>query len=115
MKTAQIVLPDGFSFQTEVPETPQERADGLRNRPNAGNGMLFVFSPETPQPTMTMQGVKFPLDMVWIDQYGSVIASWSFPVSNFSGASGNGRFVLELPAGSIKAHGITRGSKISIS
>jgi uncharacterized membrane protein (UPF0127 family) len=111
MKTAQIVLPDGFSFVTEVPETPQERMDGLRNRPNAGNGMLFVFAYF---PGITMRGMKFPLDVVFIDQQGIVTAAETC-LPELPRAAWEGKYVLELPAGSINAHGITRGSKIGIS
>jgi len=113
MKSAQIVLPDGFSFQTEVPETPQERLDGLRNRPNAGNGMLFVFGPEQ-SPTMSMRDVQFPLDIVFVDQQGLVTQALYCLPSSLTPISGRGSYVLELPAGSIAAHQITPGSKIGI-
>jgi uncharacterized membrane protein (UPF0127 family) len=111
MKTAQVVLPDGFSFLTEVPETPQERMDGLRNRPNAGNGMLFVFEHS---PSITMLGMKFPLDIVAIDQHNMVTGVYERAPVILSRIDAQGQYILELPAGSIQSHGISPGSKIGI-
>ena len=56
------------SFEVEVAETPESRAQGLSGRdPLAdGSGMLFVFKNEGVR-TFWMKEMNFPLDMVWID------------------------------------------------
>ena len=56
------------SFEVEVAETPESRAQGLSGRevlPD-GTGMLFMFKNEGVR-TFWMKEMNFPLDMVWID------------------------------------------------
>ena len=62
------------SFEVEVAETPESRAQGLSGRePLAdGRGMLFVFKNEGVR-TFWMKEMNFPLDMVWIDAACTVV------------------------------------------
>ena len=55
-------------FMVEVADTPESRALGLGGRdamaPDAG--MLFDLG-ETRIPSFSMRGMRFPLDIIWID------------------------------------------------
>ena len=56
------------TFAVEVADTPEERQQGLSDRPSLAKdrGMLFVY--EIPyQYTFWMPRMHFPLDMIWID------------------------------------------------
>lgn len=60
---------DGLVIQAELARTPEERAQGLSGRaslPDDG-GMLFVFQEER-RATFWMQGMRFPLDFIWISR-----------------------------------------------
>ena len=61
-------------IQAELARTAEERALGLGGRdamaPDAG--MLFVF-PQEHVPVFWMQGMRFPLDFIWISRDGRVV------------------------------------------
>ena len=62
------------TFAVEVAETPEERQQGLSDRPSLAEdrGMLFVY--EIPyQYTFWMPRMHFPLDMIWIDSECAVV------------------------------------------
>lgn len=52
----------------EVADTPQERAKGLGDRETlaSDSGMLFIF-PESKKYQFWMKGMKFPLDIIFIN------------------------------------------------
>jgi uncharacterized membrane protein (UPF0127 family) len=56
-------------INVEVPENGQKKEIGLGGRPciGADEGMLFVFS-QPGQPNFWMKNMKFPIDIIWIDE-----------------------------------------------
>ena len=85
-----------------------------RRRLDADKGMLFDFGASQPV-SMWMQNTYVPLDMVFILEGGTVhrVEEDATPLSTRSIASGvDVRYVLELPAGTARRLGITRGSKV---
>lgn len=58
---------NGQRVNVEVAQTVEERSRGLSNRPSLGadDGMIFIF-PEPSTPNFWMNGMRFPLDLIWI-------------------------------------------------
>ena len=105
------------AFQVEVADNDANRAQGLMYRRSlaADRGMLFDFGSEQPV-AMWMQNTYVPLDMAFIRADGTVhrVEENTTPLSTRSIEAGvNVRYVLEVPAGTAKRIGMTRGSKVS--
>ncbi len=101
------------SFSVELALTPQTRASGLMHRESmaADHGMLFRFD-QTRQVLMWMKNTPLPLDMLFIDDAGTIvgIAEDTTPFSESVIASpGPVRYVLELNAGTAGRTGISVG------
>jgi uncharacterized membrane protein (UPF0127 family) len=62
------------TFQVEAVISPAATAQGLSGRPSldTGTGMLFIF-PHISRQSMWMIGMKFPLDIVWLDENLTVV------------------------------------------
>lgn len=77
----------------------------FRPPPQSGEGILL-----TPCNAIHMWGVRFPLDVVYLDAGGRVLKvleslrPWAAP-----GRVSDGRYVLEVPVGTIEATGTTVG------
>jgi uncharacterized membrane protein (UPF0127 family) len=105
-------------FAVEIAATIEARAQGLMHRTELGpnRGMFFDFG-ETRLVTMWMRNTPLPLDMLFIQEDGTVshIAENTTPFSE-SIVSSNGpvRFVLEVNAGRSRALGITPGAKVTV-
>ena len=109
MKTGRVIFrvifgpPIGLTFDVDIPETPAEMQRGLRGGPPpSARGMLFDFG-DGVVPQMTMSGVAFPLDMVFIAASGQVIGILPHVPPNTPGpwtCYVPCRWVLELSANS---------------
>ncbi len=105
-----------FVFSVEMAVTPEQRVQGLQNRrklPLAA-GMLFDFKNRAPV-SMWMKNTYVSLDMVFIDEDGSVvrIAPNTRPLSLATiGSGGPVRAVLELNAGTTERLGLRPGDKV---
>ena len=126
---SQITFPDGSTSLIETAATATKRRRGLSGRDKCGAGMLFVFQ-ETAFHPMWMHLMKFPLDIVWllstsfsvagenlvvVDFFGNAqpcLGSANCPALGFRNAASTA--VLELPIGSIEAHGLKVGSAVAI-
>jgi hypothetical protein len=100
----------------EVADDPAERAQGLMNRPSLprGAGMLFLY--EAPQrATFWMRNTLIPLDMIFMDETGTVtrIHENAVPLDETTIDGGDGvRAVLEINGGLARAIGIGVGSEL---
>jgi uncharacterized membrane protein (UPF0127 family) len=115
-----VTLPDGTTVKAEVMMNPTDMARGMMFRDTfpEGRGMLFIHSSEDNHRYFMYQ-VKIPLDMVWMDKTRRVIeVAENVPPCKTAKASecptyGGERlsmFVLELPAGYARKHGIREGA-----
>ena len=111
-----------ITVQAELANEPEERSIGLgyRDGLTPGTGMLFVF-PEAESRTFWMNGMRFCLDIIWIDD-GSVTgvaesacpSPIDTPLENLprSASPGPVQYVLEVPAGFMQAHGMGVGTTV---
>lgn len=67
-KTVRITIKDR-EIETEVADTEEERIKGLSQRESMGNyqGMLFIFPQKDVIPTFWMKDMKFPIDIIWVN------------------------------------------------
>jgi uncharacterized membrane protein (UPF0127 family) len=111
-------------LQAEIADTAplQSRGLGYRNELASGTAMLFVFDDASIR-TFWMKGMRFCLDIVWIEAGTIVGAAESVcPVPDGSDAdlptysSPVGvRYVLEVPAGWLASHGYGAGTSVELS
>jgi hypothetical protein len=74
LRRARIETPKG-PIVVEIAATPASRSAGLSNRdePQGTDGMLLKWDAPGRHP-IWMAGMRFPLDLVWIDGAGRVLA-----------------------------------------
>lgn len=94
------------TFRVELADTIFSRFRGLSGREDMGSydGMLFIF-PWRARWRMCMRGMKFPLDLVWIDGDKIVEVTPNLqPNSAIIKPSKRVDKILEVPAGSLASH-----------
>lgn len=97
-------------YQVKEVTTPEEKQIGLQgvNSLPENEGMLFYFGPNE-KASMTMKTVKFPIDIIFIDEFDEVQYVYKGkPGSKKIVSVPNTRYVLEVNAGS----GIKIGDEI---
>lgn len=109
-------------FSLEVANTPDSRRQGLMGRETlpAGTGMLFDF-PEGTRPAIWMYNMVIGLDLLFVDQQGSIVQQFpsvppciAKPCALYR-AEQPLRYVLELPSGSIAGLGLKPGDRLDLS
>lgn len=95
----KIHFTNGATVDAEVPQGELEMTQGLRGRLSA-SPMLFIF-PRDGQWPMTMTGLSFNLDFVFIDSAGTVVEIMHNVAKGVALVSPAvfARYVLELPSG----------------
>ena len=103
-------------FFVEVADTDEARTRGLMFRPSLaeGEGMFFVF-PESAVYPFWMKNMRFPIDIVWLDENMRVVhALPDVPACKKDPCPTHdpkisAQYVLELPAGSAFKYGFKVG------
>ena len=117
-----VMLPDGSTVHVELAKTNAEREYGLMERTSLpqGRGMLFIHDQPGPY-AYWMYHCKIGLDIIWMDP-GHRIVEMSADTPPCKGLAKTCRsygghetalYVLELPAGSIKAHHLADGQLVN--
>ena len=107
-------------WHVELTKNDWTRAMGLSGRKFLGenDGMLFVFNRPNVQ-RFWMRDMKFPLDIIWIDNNKVVGVAENLPPASFNSLKTYAspvpvRFVLEVNAGSAQKFGINVGNEVFI-
>lgn len=102
-----------MEFQTELAQTPEQRARGLMYRDSAENGMLFVYN-EARVLSFWMRNTKVPLDIAYIKSDWTIEPVQSLTPFDETGKASQGPVIgaLEMPQGWFKAQGLEAGTKI---
>jgi uncharacterized membrane protein (UPF0127 family) len=116
-------LGNGYKlFRVEVVVSPEALARGLsfRDRLEAGHGMLFIF-PDLKVQSMWMPDMKFPLDIVWLDENLTVVHITENappcpsrlqcpPYSSKFMA----KYAIEMTAGQARSYGFSEGMELRV-
>lgn len=114
-----VVLPGGSRILVEVVSDQLTRAQGLMFRSSLGSdrGMLFLF-PETAVHPFWMKNTLIPLDIIWIDESGTIVdiardvpPCKADPCPSYPPKAA-ARYVLELAAGQAAARGLRDGDRL---
>lgn len=116
-----VLLGGRVRLRVEVAVTVEEQARGLSGRPGLppGTGMLFAY-PAPGFRSMWMLGMRFPLDFLWIRD-GRIVDLFERippprpgegPITVSSPEPAE--YILEVPAGLIRTHGLRRGDAAEI-
>lgn len=109
----------------EIADTENERSQGLtiKDSLTENQGMLFVFESQNIKPTFWMKDMKFPIDIIWIDD-GEVSEitenvptalpeTPEYKIPRYT-SSETVDYVLEVQAGFAKRHDIQVGDSVEI-
>jgi uncharacterized protein len=119
LSTITAVTINNQTVTVELADTPTQQVQGLADRASlpAGQGMLFVF-PDYQIRSFWMQGMQFPIDIVWIsnDRVSGFVTNVPIPTDEplatyLSDQPVN--YVLELHAGWVAEHQIEVGDTVT--
>jgi len=117
-------LPDRFLIKAEVSDTAAEKEKGLSGRTAlpADAGMWFIFDQEGKY-SFWMPDMNFSIDIIWVGSDFKVveIAENVLPEPGVSDSQlkryinqSPARYVLEVPAGTAKAHKLGVGGRLEL-
>jgi uncharacterized protein len=106
--------------RAEIASDKADRTQGLSGRARLGEdrGMLFVYSDRLER-TYWMKGMRFPIDIVWIDRGRVTGVESNVPVPvggelpTYPSRDPADR-VLEVPAGWAARHGVDQGDRVVV-
>lgn len=100
-----------------VARETDEIGSGLSGQPTLGKDTALLLRSPDGDTRVTMLGMRFPLDVIWLDANGRVVglrrAAAASPWPLFYSGPKDAVAVLEVPAGSADAFGISQGSTIA--
>jgi uncharacterized membrane protein (UPF0127 family) len=117
--SGSVISPQGVRILVQIADDDSERELGLSFRESLPEhtGMLFVF-PQMGTYEFWMKDMKFPIDIVWIDEAFRIIDRTinvlpeSYPKTFTSKVPA--KYVLEIPANTADSSGFVIGSVITI-
>ncbi len=111
---------NGFEIMADIAFTDEQREKGLsiKDTLNENEGMLFIFQQEG-RYNFWMNGMKFPIDILWLDAAGKVVHVESNlqPCVSYNDCADyaptkNALYVLEVAAGFAERHNVQIGTDI---
>lgn len=121
--TQSLSIGDKTTISVEIADTPEKTTLGLSYRDSLpeNQGMLFIF-PESHIPTFWMKGMKFPLDMIWIDENNTIVditqnvpypspGTMEFELPHYS-PNLPAKMVLEVNSGFVERNNVEVGDSI---
>ena len=112
----RITFPDGYQITPLIADNLFESRVGLSNQTEPAS-MLFIFDNKVIS-SIWMKGMHFPIDIIWLD--GQTIVGFETdaqvedpPVTIYRSPVPVDH-VLEVPAGSVKAHNLGVGNQLDI-
>ena len=116
-ETVRTITVNGNVIRVTTVDTPETRQKGLggRNGLAPDEGMLFIF-PEDGKYGFWMKNMKFPIDILWLSSARRIVymaqsvSPDTYP-QVFTPAA-PARYVLELPAGYVKAYTVEVGDEV---
>jgi uncharacterized membrane protein (UPF0127 family) len=116
-----VVEINGFTINTDIALTDKQKQDGLsiKYSMNENEGMLFIFD-EPKEQSFWMKGMKFPIDIIWIDESLSIvhIEKGLKPCESLISCpsyrpTSEALYVLETISGFAEKHDLKIGNKIN--
>jgi uncharacterized membrane protein (UPF0127 family) len=105
------------TITAEVASTPDQRAQGLMNRPSLpdGTGMLFVFQDEQVR-SFWMRNTLVSLDIAFMDSEFRIVDIQQMEArsEDFHESRQPAMYALEVPEGWFAAHGVRVGDKPTV-
>lgn len=117
-----LLIDGSKTFQVECVVSPEALKQGLSGRVGLkeGAGMLFLF-PELMVHTMWMPDMKFPLDVIWLDEQLSVVhISYGLqPCASRADCDGSSsiystKYAIEVVAGAAAKYGFRLGQDLKV-
>ncbi|MBI5370289.1 DUF192 domain-containing protein [Candidatus Uhrbacteria bacterium] len=119
IKFARVVFQDGTLVTAELAANTFQRQKGLSGHDplREGEGMLFLHE-QKEIPTYWMKDMRFPIDLIWIDENQVVgmhmgLEPENSPKTLYRPDRPINR-VIELPSGFISTHQVTVGDRLDI-
>lgn len=118
---ATLTLPTGHNLRAEIARTAGRRAEGLSERDRLDVDGLLLLWPAVGEHPIWMAGMRFPLDVVWLDEHNRVLAivegaepcsSDPCPILRPADAA-RSLAVLEIQAGAAARYGLKVGSQVT--
>lgn len=117
-----VTMPNGKTLHVEVMQRSIDMSRGLMFRDSlpSDHGMLFLYAAPGSYQYWTFQ-VKFPIDIVWLDQNHRVVevaasvppcTSASAQQCPFYGGHEKSQYVIEMGAGMAEKYGIDPGKMV---
>jgi len=122
MYTLRVGKGSRTQFKVETVISHEKKQLGLSGRPNLpdGTGMLFIFD-ELGRQGMWMIDMKFPLDIVWLDEQFTIVhLSLNCPPCPNAGqcptysSRFRVKYAIEMTAGQAAAYGFEVGKQLFV-
>ncbi len=105
------------TFTLEIAARPEDRYRGLMFRDSmpADHGMIFVF-PDTAPRSFWMKDTRIPLDILYLDADGTVVAIKQMKPYDLTGIHSDkpAKYAIELNQGAADRTGVKVGDRLNI-